>query len=526
MGVSCSKKKAIINIPPNPQIPDPPIETSNNLLFIITTFFNPAGFSRRIQLHQEFVSRLSDNPSIVVVTIECAFENQSFQVTTTNKSPLQMTSSINTPIEIQIRSNSNLWLKESLMNLALSYLKQEPRFNSFCKYVAWVDDDIEFSDPNFLQKLKSSLSQYTIVQMFRNALFLDINKKLLESFTSFGFYYATQNMMLTNEQYAHPGYAWATTKSKILQMGEFYDMGILGNGDKHMAAAIIGKYEDGFLKNYPMSDGYKQSLKYWQEKVSGVFEKKLGFVDMEIRHHWHGSKDDRQYMYRWKLLVDYQFDPLKDLTKENGVYWLNGKKEFQQKIQEVFKNRNEDEAVNSEFIEEKIPSEIKGGFNHKLYFEQNNKKIEKNIEKMNKNKKIKDSKGKKWTEDNEKPNFYQNVKEKIPLVKGKPNENKHYLMFFAGSEPEAQYVKREGFKGFINGVVLFKTFDLAKNRALKEKKEPIVVKTKVKFEDSKFRWLGIGEEECVIDGENVQFDKIVYLYENKQRKESSNGSCY
>ena len=123
------KEQAPIDLPPPPYKPPP----ETDLLYIITTHFNPAKYVRRIQLHQEFCSRFSDNPSIVVVTVECAFEDQAFQVTIPN----------NAPYHIQVRSNSRLWIKECLMNIALNSLKTDNKFLQHCKYVAWIDDDIE-----------------------------------------------------------------------------------------------------------------------------------------------------------------------------------------------------------------------------------------------------------------------------------------------------------------------------------------------------------------------------------------------
>ena len=389
-----------------------------DLLYIIITYYNPAGFARRLQLHQEFCSRLLSHPRIVIITVECAYENQDFQVTVPN----------HIPEHIQIRSNSCLWHKECLMNIALSHLKANKKFLDDCKYVAWVDNDIEFSDRFFIEKMESALQKYTVVQMFKQAYFLDINRNLIETFISFGYYYVAQNLILSSNQYAHPGYAWATTKTKILEMNEFYDMGIMGNGDKHMAAAMIGNYKEGFVSNYPMTEGYMDSLKQWQDKVSGIFQKKLGYVDMEIRHHWHGSIDDRQYMWRWKLLMDfkyffvfiilleilymnencisYRFDPLKDLEKRNGIYKLKShQKHLENKIIEVFKDRNEDKTINIEYIDEKIPQEPKKIENLTNFFEKNKKKIEKNSEiKIKNNKSFKEDKA--YINQKEKVDYY------------------------------------------------------------------------------------------------------------------------
>lgn len=351
---------------------------SNKNLYILTTFFNPAQYVRRIQLHKEFIERLKPfKSSVRVITVECAFENQPFQVTNEN----------NEPYEIQVRSNTRLWIKEGLMNIAIERLKKNKRFMEECEYIAWVDDDIEFSDLYFLQKLRQALERFSVVQMFKQAHFLDANGSLLETFYSFGYYYAEKNLKLVGNEYGHPGFAWATKKSHLLSLGEFFDKGILGNGDKHMSYALIGRHEEGFLKGFTMSPGYIESLHQWQQKADFVFKKNLGYVDMEIRHHWHGSKDDRQYIYRWKLLMDYQYDPFKDLVKEaNGLYSLGDtQKELKDKILEFFKGRNEDVEENNEVVQGNVANEprINKGIHHYLqgvggYIEQNTHKFREN----------------------------------------------------------------------------------------------------------------------------------------------------
>lgn len=508
-------KKDQLPIPLPPLPSNPPSEP--DLLYIITTHFNPAEYARRIQLHQEFCARFSDNPSIVVITVECAFENQAYQVTMPN----------NTPYHIQVRSNSRLWIKECLMNIALNRLKTDPRFLQNCKYVAWVDDDIEFSDPHFLAKLKKSLSVYSVVQMFNQAYFLDANQNLLETFISFGFYYATMNLNIAPNQYGHPGYAWATTKENILAMGEFYDCGILGNGDKHMAGAIIGKSDEhGFLlKQFPMSEGYKDSLRQWQQRVYPIFKGKLGFVDMEIRHHWHGSKDDRQYMYRWKILMEHQFNPLTDLVKENGIYRLNGKqKALEKEIYEFFRGRNEDTLINEEYLDEKIPAEGNNWKKTEQLLVKFDRKVEKNIKtKENNVKKVKKYE-EKFIDDFEESSVKKGEKT-AQIFKDNPEKNVTYIMFYPTTETEALKIEKNGFKNFEENLNLFKNFDDAKNYTLNNKiKEPVIVKALMKVGDNSVKWVGEDKKRVMVNKEKIVYKKSVYLFENKKKKKSSSAS--
>ena len=316
------------------------LSTSGNfpcdLLYVITVYFNPAKSKRRYQLHKEFHERLKDNKKVVLVTAECAFNENDFEITSPKKEPL----------EIQIRSQTILWIKENLINIALRKLKKDKKFLKECKYVAWVDADIEFMDVDWFPKLEMSLTKFSIVQMFKCALFLDMNENNLETHISFGYYYDTKKLQLSKGEYPHPGYAWCTTKDKILKLKEIYDMGILGSGDTHMSFALIGDYEKGFLKIFNYEEKFKKSVLKWQNRALKIFEKKLGFIDMNIRHFWHGSRDNRQQIYRWKLLMDFHFNPINDLIKlKDGHFELHpNKKNLESKLIQIFLKINEEES--------------------------------------------------------------------------------------------------------------------------------------------------------------------------------------
>ena len=143
-----------------------------------------------------------------------------------------------------------------------------------------------------------------------------------------------------------------------MKQGGLFDKGILGSGDKGMAYAFIGRAEEGLNKKYPLTDGYHNSLIEWSNKAVSTFKRNLGYVDTTIRHHWHGGKNDRQYMHRWFLLSNHKYDPYTDLIiVENEAHQLKSdKRELIKAINEYFHNRNEDDKASKESYEE-IPDE-------------------------------------------------------------------------------------------------------------------------------------------------------------------------
>lgn len=355
-----------------------PFEKKFEEICIITAYYNPSKNKRRLELHHDFVKRLSVYSGLQIVTVECSFKNNTFELFPQKYSK---------EIIIQIKAENILWLKENLINIALKTLFNNKNFVENCKYIVWSDDDIEFADETWMNKFKISLQQYKIVQMFKEALFLDINGKILENHLSFGYYYAEKRLKLSDNEYPHPGYIWGTTTNNLMKIGNIFDYGILGNGDIHMAYALIGDYLKSFPNKMALNENYRGCLKKWQDKAMQIFEKNVGYTNIVIKHHWHGSKKNRQHLYRWLLLSKFDYDPLGLIVKNDGHYELNGLKknnsEFIEKIKEYFTDRKEDDNTNDEKNEDFfIPYEEK---RLKIkYFKTNTSKLAQKKKQINK----------------------------------------------------------------------------------------------------------------------------------------------
>lgn len=305
---------------------------------LITSYFNPTRNKRRLELHLDFVKRLSIYSGLQIITVECAFQNHAFELFPQKHSKETI---------IQIKADNILWLKENLINIAIKKLFNNKKFVENCKYVVWSDDDIEFVDETWMNKFRNSLEKYKIVQMFKEALFLDINEKILQKHTSFGYYYSEKRLKLNDDEYPHPGYIWGTKTSNLMKIGQLFDYGVLGNGDIHMAYALIGEYLKSFPNKITLNENYRNCLKKWQDKALQIFEKNVGYTDIVIKHHWHGSKKNRQHLYRWLLLSKFNYDPLELIVKSDGHYEINELKnknsEFIKKVKEYFIDRREDD---------------------------------------------------------------------------------------------------------------------------------------------------------------------------------------
>jgi hypothetical protein len=99
------------------------------------------------------------------------------------------------------------------------------------------------------------------------------------------------------------------TRKLYDKIGGLYQLSILGSGDFNMAFSLIRKGPSSVNSNNCPT--YPQSIKDFQDKIYGA---RLGYVPGIIRHYFHGTKENRKYNDRWKILVQYQYDPTRHIT--------------------------------------------------------------------------------------------------------------------------------------------------------------------------------------------------------------------
>lgn len=310
----------------------------NDTLYVVTPIFNPQRFRSRWSLYKKFEKYVKDSGA-TLVTIEVAFGNREFVITESNN-----------PYHIQTRTNSEIWLKENAINLAVSRLPQD------WKYVAWIDADVVFVRPDWVGETLHQLQHYPVVQMWSTLHDLNDKYDLVGTARSFSDTYINNNSEFNfNKKYSYgkdlgaPGLAWAMNREVWDQLGGLIDWSILGAGDWYMAHALIGTL-DKVIKHTKYHPSYSSKFIDWQERVkrakwNGNFVcKHLGVVSGIVNHFWHGPKSLRQYGTRDKILVKYQYNPDKHLMRDwQGLYKLSDHSDDLRKaISEYFRQRNED----------------------------------------------------------------------------------------------------------------------------------------------------------------------------------------
>jgi hypothetical protein len=339
------------SLPPGGGRPDHKkhIKPIPDVLDVVAVVSNPARYRSRYDLFRAFEGHVLEAGARLTI-VEMAFANRPFEVTSPDN-----------PRHVQVRSAHEFWAKENLINLGIARLPRDSR------YVAWIDADLTFARPDWVQETLQQLQHYEIVQMFAEAHDLGPDGLLLNSFRSFGYshvlgvprtrggaagYYggapAHSSSSIAASRIAywhHPGFAWAARRETLDALGGLFDVAVVGEADYIMAKALVG---EGLDVLYPgVSPGYRKAVIDWQRQALKL-RANVGFVPGTVLHHWHGRKAARQYWSRCKILTDTQFDPSTDLKRDwQGLYQLVDHNDdrsvlLRDSIREYFRSRNED----------------------------------------------------------------------------------------------------------------------------------------------------------------------------------------
>ena len=326
-------------------------------LYVITPIFNPNSFKSRKKLYKRFEERMLLTPNVILCTIECLFEGQ--------KSIVKKNG--NNHIVITMHSLDKLWLKENLINIAVSKLPKE------AKYISWIDADLEYHDFQWVNKTINLLKEYPVVQMFSSIDYIDNNNNKTHSNNSLIWGWNNGYSVLNGKQscynenlsnleqikkkgqgygwHGSPGGAWAYRREIFEQLDGLIDFGIVGSGDSYSAFGMLGIVCSSLLNNsFNYNDDYVNSVKDWVKNAFEVVKGNIGLLDEKIYHNYHGETKDRQYWERNYILCRNKFSPIDSLYKNHlGLNQFNeGNDKLKEEVINYFESRKED----NNYIEE------------------------------------------------------------------------------------------------------------------------------------------------------------------------------
>ena len=275
------------------------------------------------------MAEMEATKNVVFYVVEIAYGDRHFECTEAGN-----------PRHLQLRTQQELWHKENALNLGVRYLL--PRN---WKYVAWIDGDITFRNPEWAQECLHQLQHHHVVQPWQHVCDLGFDGDIMQTFDSFCSLIRRGIRIQTHPgepyKYGHSGFAWACTREFWEQVGGLMDFAILGSADHHMAWAMVGEVNKSV--HGMMSDDFKRRCHEWQQRAFKITKGNIGFVKGRIEHHFHGAKKNRKYRERWQLFIDHAFRPDHDLMHDaQGLVMLVAKPKLEMAIMDYMRGRNED----------------------------------------------------------------------------------------------------------------------------------------------------------------------------------------
>ncbi len=310
------------------QIKNPEL-LNDNILHVVACVSNPARWHSRLRLARDFMAHMALTPNIKFYMVETAYGDRQHE----------LTSSTN-PQHLQLRTNSEIWIKESMINLGVRYLLPKD-----WRYLAWIDADVEFRNPNWVQEALHELQHFEVIQPWQSCSDLGFHGNIVNSYQSYGTLRQAgvriQKWKGEPYPYGHSGYAWACTRAFWERVGGLMDFCPLGSADHHMAFAMTGETKS--TVHGKMSKSFFRRCYEWQERAIAACRTDVGASVGRIEHNFHGPKAFRYYRERWQILVDHGYDPDKHLMHDaQGLIQIVNNDALEVAIRKYNRARRED----------------------------------------------------------------------------------------------------------------------------------------------------------------------------------------
>ena len=308
----------------------PPVQ---NHLAVVTCYFNPCGFkTRRENFDRFYAAAQSQGADIYVIeAAECATGSAS--------DPLYELPD-DLPNLHRVQFASRLWQKERLLNILIERLPG--KYNQ----VAWVDCDVLFDNPDWVQQTSELLERHHVLQLFEQASFL--NQAGVPSKWWSDREGVTRSSVAAKQGkerslgVVHPGLAWAGRREWIREIG-LWDQHIVGSGDSVMVHGFYGWQNKWHMSL--TSQAVIEAAATWSRAAYQLIGGNVGCVPGLIRHLWHGDRKHRKYDDRLFYTRLANFDPAKHLERNSIGCWEWSKKappEMVEQIETYFRERRED----------------------------------------------------------------------------------------------------------------------------------------------------------------------------------------
>jgi hypothetical protein len=305
---------------------------SDNVLHVVGVCSNPVRYHSRYRIARQWIHHMAHTPNVKLHIVEAAFNQRQHELEDV---------CIEHGVEfIPLRTLTEYWIKESMLNIGMRHACV--KYNA--KYLAWIDMDVFFEDPEWAQEALHQLQHFDVIQPWSDCMDMGAHGNVLQHFKSFGLQHQRRvpkqkHPSQTSYQYAHTGFAWCCTRRFFENAQGLMDFPPLGSSDHHMAFAMISEVMD--TVHGKMKESFKRRAREWQARAVQVTKNEVGFSMGTIKHMFHGPKKRRYYRERWELLFDYDPD-VNMMRDDQGLCYIVGLPKLEQDIRLYNRSRFED----------------------------------------------------------------------------------------------------------------------------------------------------------------------------------------
>lgn len=302
------------------------------MLWALTTYFNPQGYSRRRANYRAFRAALS----VPLLTVELAIDGRA-ELSSNDAERL-----------VRLPAGDVLWQKERLLNVGLQSLPDA------CDAVLCADCDVLFLNEDWPVRVSAALEHGPVVQAFSRVVHADERYKAGDDLAAHTVFVqdalaarpdpASDFAGLTRRRAGTPsvGHAWAFRRDILDTLGLF-DSCVIGGGDSAIACAAFGA-PDAAIALHGMTAPQVRRYRAWAAPFSDAVGGRVTAATGSIAHLWHGRMTDRQPQSRHAVLVRHEFDPYTDVrVNAHGAWeWCSDKPALHLELKAYFAGRRED----------------------------------------------------------------------------------------------------------------------------------------------------------------------------------------
>lgn len=260
---------------------------------VVLCFFNPVNYNSPIYNANIVIDKLLSSKIPVFIT-ELLYDNQ--------------VSKLNYKTQT-VHAKSVIFSKENLWNLTEKIIPE-----NYTKLI-FLDSDINFNNPDWLDQSSELLNTYDIIQPMEDCVqyIYKKNDPISEidlSYSKKSIAYAIKEKEnpnnLVNAKF-HPGYCVGMKRSIFRQINGFFEYSIIGGGDTLFWSSFNCMVDNESLR-YREDISYRY-LKYKINTSKIISTKKISYLkNTTALHLYHGSYRDRQYKTRHSYIHPLNID--------------------------------------------------------------------------------------------------------------------------------------------------------------------------------------------------------------------------